>query len=314
MRLRSGMVLMAVGAVLLGTSLALLSAGGVSASTALADQIQRDASCHSGGYCLIESNGGGGGAIKGTSGGRSAAAAIFGQGRGFDSFGVEGQSTGSGGTGVYGLSTTVSDGVGVYGVGAGEALLAYNPSCCNTFSYGLFSSVNDPSSFPIYTYGAGTSAGSFSVDAAGDGTFDGAVTAFGGYYTAVPTREGVQVRASAPVAPRGTIEDTGTARLNGGVGVVRLARDFASMIDTGRDYQVFITPDGDTRGWLYVATKYQGGFVVREAERGRSSTYFDYRVVAHIAGSPEERFPILHLNRPRRPHLPAYLQHPPNGD
>jgi hypothetical protein len=313
MRLHPGVTLTAFGVVLLGTSLALSSAGGVSASTAPGGQIQRDSSCHSGSYCLIESNGGGGGAIKGTSNARSAAAAIFGQGRGFDSFGVEGQSTGSGGTGVYGNSTTVSDGVGVYGVGAGVAVSAYNPSCCNTFSYGLFSSVNDPSSFPIYTFGAGSSAGSFIVDASGDGTFDGSVTAFGGYYTAIPSREGVPLKASAPVAPRGTIEDTGTARLSGGVGVVHLAQDFASMIDASRNYQVFITPDGETRGWLYVAAKYQAGFIVREAEHGRSSTYFDYRVVAHVAGSPDERFPILHLTRPHRPRLPAYLQHPPRN-
>ncbi len=294
--------------------MALSSAGGVSASTAFASQVQRDSSCHSGGYCLVESNGGGGGAIKGTSGARSASAAIFGEGRGFNGFGVEGESTASGGTGVYGTSITVSDGVGVYGVGAGEALLAYNPSCCNTFSYGLFSSVNDPSSFPIYTFGAGTSAGSFVVDAAGDGVFDGAVTAFGGYYTAIPNREGARVKASAPLAPRGTIEDTGTARLAGGEGVVHLERDFASLIDTSRGYQVFITPDGDARGWLYVAAKYQAGFIVREAEHGRSSTYFDYRVVAHVAGSAGERFPVYNMKRPRRPHLPAYLQRPQGGE
>ncbi|HET6277027.1 MAG TPA: hypothetical protein VFE16_13950 [Candidatus Cybelea sp.] len=310
MRLRFGAILATLGVVLLGTSLTLLSAVGVSASTATAGQIERDSSCHSGAYCLVESNGGGGGAIKGTSGGRASAAAIFGQGRGFNSFGVEGQSTGSGGTGVYGISTTVSDGVGLFGVGAGVAVSAYNPSCCNTFSYGLFSSVNDPSSFPIYTSGAGTSAGSFIVDAAGDGTFDGAVTAFGGFYQSVPNREGAQLKASAPAAPRGTIEDTGTARLNGGVGVVHLERDFASMIDAGRNYQVFITPDGETRGWLYVAAKYQAGFIVREAEHGRSSTEFDYRIVAHIAGSPDERFPVLRVNRPHRPRVPAYLRQP----
>lgn len=312
MRLSSGVVVTAVGVALLGTSLALSSAGGVSASTTSSSQIERDSSCRSGGYCLVESNSGGGGAIKGTSSDRASAAAILGQAKGFDSFGLFGQSTGSGGTGVEGISTTVSDGVGVYGVGAGEGVVAYNPSCCNTFSYGIFSSVNDPSSFPIYTFGAGSSSGSFSVDASGNGVFDGSVTAFGGFSQAVPNREGVALKASAPIAPRGTIEDTGTARLNGGVGAVHLARDFASMVDTSRDYQVFITPDGETRGWLYVAAKYQGGFVVREAEHGRSSIYFDYRVVAHVAGVPEERFPVYHPNHVRRPHLPAFLLRPQN--
>ena len=115
------------------------------------------------------------------------------------------------------------------------------------------------------------------------------------------------MRASVPLAPRATIEDTGTARLTGGVGAVHLEPDFASTLDTSKGYQVFLTPDGDTRG-LYVAAKYQGGFIVREAEHGRSSVYFDYRVVARLAGSSDERFPAYHPKRPPRPRLPAYLQ------
>ncbi|HEY6450409.1 MAG TPA: hypothetical protein VIX60_07000 [Candidatus Cybelea sp.] len=308
MRLTSKSVIVTgAGVVLLGTSLALSSAGVVSGASALA--IQPDASCTSSAYCLTESNFGKGGAIKGTSAtkAKSGTAAIFGAGFGFNSFGVEGKSTGSGGTGVEGFSTTVSDGVGVYGVGAGIAISALNPRCCNTFSYGLTSQVDDPSSFPIYTFGAGSTSGSFSVDASGNGVFDGSVTAFGGFSTSVRKRGGALVRASVPLAPRATIEDTGTARLTGGVGVVHLEPDFASTLDTGKGYQVFLTPDGDTRG-LYVAAKYQGGFIVREAEHGRSSIYFDYRVVAQLAGSSDERFPAYHPRRPPRPHLPASAQ------
>ncbi len=308
MRLTSKSVIVTgAGVVLLGTSLALSSAGVVSGASALA--IQPDASCTSSAYCLTESNFGKGGAIKGTSAtkAKSGTAAIFGAAFGFNSFGVEGKSTGSGGTGVEGISTTVSDGVGVYGEGAGEGVIAYNPSCCSKFGYGLTSQVADPSGFPIYTFGAGASAGSFIVDAAGNGVFDGSVTAFGGFSTSIRKRGGVQVRASVPLAPRATIEDTGTARLTGGVGAVHLEPDFASTLDTSKGYQVFLTPDGDTRG-LYVAAKYQGGFIVREAEHGRSSVYFDYRVVARLAGSSDERFPVYHPKRPPRPRLPAYPQ------
>ena len=66
MRLTSKSVIVTgAGVVLLGTSLALSSAGVVSGASALA--IQPDASCTSSAYCLTESNFGKGGAIKGTS-------------------------------------------------------------------------------------------------------------------------------------------------------------------------------------------------------------------------------------------------------
>ena len=308
-------IITTAGVVLLGTGLALSSAGVVSGSNPPESvrQIQPDATCMSGSYCLKEANTGGGGGIKGKAGlnSKSGAAGMWGLGLGFNSIGVLGQSTGSGGTGLEGISTTVSDGVGVQGTGAFIGVSALNPSCCNTFSYGVTSQVNDPSSFPIYTFGAGSTSGSFSVDASANGVFDGSVTAFGGYFTALRRNDGVQVRASVPVAPRATIEDTGTARLIDGVGLVHLGRSFAGMLDASKGYQVFLTPDGDTRGWLYVATKYQAGFIVREAEHGRSSVYFDYRVVAHLAGTSDERFPIYNPKQPRRPKLPA---HPPSGN
>jgi hypothetical protein len=302
-------VISGAGALVLGVSLALSSAGFVPGSSARATGLgaQPDSTCTSSGYCLTEQNLGTGGAISGTSSVKSPkfTASVFGLAYGFDSIGVEGKSTGSGGTGLEGVSIKVSDGTGVYGEGAGIGISAYNPSCCNTFSYGLTTQVNDPSSFPLYTFGPLTAPASFSVDASANGVFDGSVTAFGGYFTVIRTGS-AQVRASMPLAPRPTIEDTGTARLNDGVGAVRFERDFASTLDTSKGYQVFLTPDGDTRG-LYVAQKYQAGFIVREAERGRSSLYFDYRVVGHVAGASDERFPAYHMRRPPRP-LPAHPQ------
>ncbi len=311
MRLTSrSVILTGAGVVILGTSLALSSAGIVSGSPATERQVQHETTCKSSSPCLLESNTGSGAGIRGTAQGRGSAG-VSGNASGFNGFGVKGQATGSGGTGVEGISTTVSDGVGVYAVGAGEGVAAYNPICCNRAGYGITSQVDDYSAFPIYTFGAAEGsipAGSFIVDAAGNGVFDGSVTAFGGFSTSIRKPGGVQVRASVPIAPRATIEDTGTARLSEGVGVVHLEPDFASTLDTSKGYQVFITPDGETRGWLYVATKYQRGFVVREAERGRSSVYFDYRVVAHPAGSSDERFPLYHQRRLHRPHLPTSLQ------
>jgi hypothetical protein len=52
---------------------------------------------------------------------------------------------------------------------------------------------------------------------------------------------------------------------------------------------------------LYVAVKYERGFVVREVERGRSSLNFDYRIVAHPYGASDARLPRITLKPPVRP-------------
>lgn len=106
------------------------------------------------------------------------------------------------------------------------------------------------------------------------------------------------------------MEDTGTARLVDGEGAVRFDSAFASAIDANRGYQVFLTPDGDTRG-LYFAAKYTGGFVVREVERGRSSLGFDYRIVAHPHHMSDARLPQVDIKGPALAHLkrPARPQH-----
>jgi hypothetical protein len=153
--------------------------------------------------------------------------------------------------------------------------------------------------FPLEASGA---VGSFYTNGDGDGTFDGSVTAYGGYQTVIRTQGGARVDAGSTLAPLATIEDTGTARMSDGVGVVRLASDFARTLDLRAGYQVFLTPDGDTRG-LYVAQKFQAGFIVRETQRGRSSLDFDYRIVAHPIGASEQRFPQVNIKRP--PGLPA---------
>ena len=109
------------------------------------------------------------------------------------------------------------------------------------------------------------------------------------------------------------MEDTGTARLLNGAGAVHFDPAFASTINASRGYQVFLTPNGDTRG-LYVSAKYEGGFMVRENEHGRSSVYFDYRIVAHPYGASDARLPRLNIKPPtmrRLPKLPQITQAQP---
>jgi len=49
-----------------------------------------------------------------------------------------------------------------------------------------------------------------------------------------------------------TMEDFGEGQLVNGTVAVRIDSAFANAIDQSKDYLVFLTPDGDTKG-LYVA-------------------------------------------------------------
>jgi Flp pilus assembly pilin Flp len=128
----------------------------------------------------------------------------------------------------------------------------------------------------------------------GNGVFSGSVTAQT-FVQGLRTRDGGDVAASVSLAPVATIEDSGTGRLESGRGIVRLDPAFARTIDFRSGYQVFLTPDGETRG-LYVAAKYERGFIVRETEHGRSSIYFDYRILAHPLGTSDVRLPELNAS------------------
>ena len=144
-------------------------------------------------------------------------------------------------------------------------------------------------------------AGALTIDRATDVVTDGYVEATQ-FITSSKVRFGERLGEFGARSTRATLEDTGTARLNAGEATVRFDAAFESAIDASRGYQVFLTPDGDTRG-LYIAAKYEGGFVVRETEHGRSSLFFDYRVVAHPYDATDERLPRLALHAPTRPRV-----------
>lgn len=146
----------------------------------------------------------------------------------------------------------------------------------------------------------GPNHGGVSLDSNGNGEFTGIVYATD-FYIMGSSRDR-SVGAFAMESTRSGIEDTGTARMTNGMATVRFDPAFAQFIDAGSGYQVFVTPDGQTHGWLFVAEKYQGGFVVREAMGGRSSVAFDYRVVAKPLGAPNERLPVMRT--PRFPVIP----------
>jgi hypothetical protein len=115
-------------------------------------------------------------------------------------------------------------------------------------------------------------------------TVGGEMLTHGGYGTFSKTRNGDVTTAFASESTSPTIEDNGTAHMVSGTAVVRLGSAFADTMDTGRAYQVMLTPDGDTRG-LYIASKTPTAFVVREVQGGRATLDFDYHIYATKVGS-----------------------------
>ena len=110
----------------------------------------------------------------------------------------------------------------------------------------------------------------------------------GGLFNFLRTRDGNVAKSYGAVSTVPSVEDSGTARLSGGVAQVAFNPAFARSIDGQAQYQVMLTPDGDTRG-LYVAQKGSAGFVVRELQGGRSSISFDYHIYATKLGYARER-------------------------
>jgi hypothetical protein len=192
-------------------------------------------------------------------------------------YGVYGTTTGGTGTAIFGYESSSGTGVdGESGSGPG-----------GFFESGYEGVVGQSGEYPLVGRNA-SGDGVFYVDKTGDIIFGGGLMQF----TDVARSGGTLVKSFTAKMSSPTVEDTGTAQLVGGAAVVRLDRTFAASIEPTIAYRVFLTPGGDTRG-LYVATKTAGGFIVREAQGGRSSVSFDYRIVATAAGQSGQRMTIM---------------------
>lgn len=192
----------------------------------------------------------------------SASYAIHGEDDAFAGGGVFGYTSGDGGLGVVGQADAQS-GAALSGVTNGNALLL-NLGNQQTLSACV-------------------------VDAAANLTCTGSIS--GGALTQRHrSGSGRHVLAYAEQSATATMEDVGEGRLTNGVANVMIPADFASVIDRGKYYYVFLTPLGDTHG-LYVSVKTAAGFQVRETMRGRSNVGFDYRIVAKPADANDDRLP-----------------------
>jgi hypothetical protein len=220
--------------------------------------------------------------------------------------GVYGYTGSATGTGVYGQSVKASaegaatDGgfypMGVwgdtgeqYGFGAfgsaddGWAFVGYNKSPSG-FSTVWFENdeTNDSSAQVLFAYGSG-----FGGEC--NSTVSGNFSCSGSFEEVTPVGGGARkVALNAIHTPESWFEDAGSGQLSGGEAVVSIESVFGETINTGVEYHVFLTPNGDCKG-LYVAQKSAGSFVVKELGGGTSNIAFDYRIMAKRKGFEQVR-------------------------
>lgn len=223
--------------------------------------------------------------------------------------GVYGQS--NAGQGVYGVNLhNTGSGVGydtnryagVYGFGNdGPGVEGYSFS--DIGMYAKNDNINYPTIFAENE--AGTTSGGISfyafndvtddytiVDSKGDLYTSGSITSGSDTYQATTRNPGSDLTTYSAQHTEATVEDFGSAQLVNGTATIALASDFRQTINTALPYMVFLTPYGDNRG-LYIASRTSAGFIVREAQSGRSTLAFDYRIVARPYGTLEARLPHL---------------------
>jgi hypothetical protein len=153
--------------------------------------------------------------------------------------------------------------------------------------------------------------GQCAIDVSGNLGCNGTITAV------VPTGGGSrQLALNAISSPENWFEDAGSSQLSNGEALVNLEPVFGETVNTGMDYHVFLTPNGDCKG-LYVAQKSPTSFVVRELGGGTANIVFDYRIMAKRKGYEEIRLAdrTKQMNAPRpkrtegpRPVLPTAQQ------
>jgi hypothetical protein len=187
----------------------------------------------------------------------------------------------------YGLSSFTNGGLSLYGNNTNG-----NGSDISGTYIGMIGRAPQSGGYPLVLtdqYGDNI----FQVDGVGD------VSYAGGLYQFARVKGGGSIKSFSTKTTSATVEDTGTAELVNGVAQVRLDPTFAASIDAKTGYRVFVTPGGETRGWLFVATKNSSGFTVREAQAGRSNVTFDYRIVATALGQAGQRMAFVNANGAR---------------
>ena len=197
------------------------------------------------------------------------------------------------GSGVYGTSNNFA---GVWGTTAsqnGYGMIAQSTSTSSASNAALLVIGYGGTSIETVAATADSSSATMYVDGSGNMTVAGNLTVNG-------TINGAIASPAITSPGRGEqIESVGDGQLSGGTAYVPIDAAFAKRLDASQPYHVFVTPDGDSPGWLYVSGKTATGFTVRESHSGSSSIAFDYRIV----GTARK----LVLPRPKAVYLPGRL-------
>ncbi len=207
--------------------------------------------------------------------------------------------------GVYGSSSSSNGVVGTSGTGTG----VIGTSTSGSGVYGT--SPHNYGVIGVTTSGNGVY-GQVSVAPQGgvvgrqlDSSGNWAVYAFGNFgatgtkSSVVPVDNGTrQVALYAVESPEVWFEDYGSAKLVSGVAKVNIDPAYAQTVNTGVQYHVFLTPDGDCEG-LYVTARTATGFEVRELHQGKSNVTFDYRIIARRRGYETKRLADVTNETPR---------------
>jgi hypothetical protein len=176
-----------------------------------------------------------------------------------------------------GDTATTNPGIGALTtVDNGWSLVSYSNSAYSTVYLENEESA-DANSLVLETVG-GNFGGVCTVDVSGNLYCSGSKSAV------VPVDGGSKkVALYAIEAPENWFEDAGAGQLSNGSAVIQLENMFGQAVNTGIDYHVFLTPNGDCKG-LYVSQKSATSFEVHELGGGTSSVAFDYRIMAKRKG------------------------------
>jgi hypothetical protein len=176
-----------------------------------------------------------------------------------------------------GNTSTTNPGIGALTtVDNGWSLVSYNNSEYSTVFLENEETAN-ANSLVLETVG-GNFGGVCTVDVSGNLYCSGSKSAV------VPVDGGSKkVALYAIEAPENWFEDAGSGQLANGSAVIQLENTFGQAVNTGIDYHVFLTPNGDCKG-LYVSQKSPTSFEVHELGGGTSSVAFDYRIMAKRKG------------------------------
>jgi hypothetical protein len=221
------------------------------------------------------------------------------------SFGMYGKATASTGKGVIGVGNNLSsfytpaDGCGVSGNSTAHGLAGYAQSSSVSGTSGAYGSNYNCKAYGYLAYcGKLFGAGTFGVG--GDGGYGGvfvssdegltspglkvvgAVETNGGYATEIETPTGV-ANIWAISSPDMEVYFSGTSSLQEGESMVRFDRALQDIISPDAPIRVIATPTGECNG-LMVSSRSKEGFTVRELMEGKSTSSFDWIVIARRKG------------------------------